>query len=379
MSKENQSNLPAVVQTAINSQKINLSNVNLFLPTQTFGQVIGEYDKVVIEVVEINPDPKEGDVYEITTGKFALSKRPLEMMASALGIVWDPVTTGIVESTPRKSRAKATGAMRKPNGEWIPTTEEKSVDLDAIEEEQRIKQEDYADKGKLIGWNGNKPIHESWDKHGGEPAKLAHIEREVRKALLPYRKFKDERANTGAKERVIKFFLALKSTYTKEELSKSIAFPRIVTDTTKLLADPATRQVAIDKMTGAVRSIFGPGTKSEEPKQIEVPEGSTQYEVTENSEEPEEEIPFDTPPEPEADPKQEEIEEGIKYLRALAVIPYLHKEARILALGEINNAEHDLDKIDEIIGRVEGWLNLPDVIKKHGKFNKAKLMQGVTS
>ena len=379
MSKENQSNLPAVVQIAIDSQKINLSNVNLFLPTQTFGQVIGEYDKVVIEVVEINPDPKEGDIYEIATGKFALSKRPLEMMASALGIVWDPVTTGIVESTPRKSRAKATGAMRKPNGEWIPTTEEKSVDLDAIEEEQRIKQEDYADKGKLVRWSNGKPVHEPWSKHGGEPAKLAHIEREVRKALLPYRKFKDERANTGAKERVIKFFLALKSTYTKEELSKPIAFPRIVTDTTKLLADPATRQGAIDKMTGAVRSIFGPGTKSEVSKQIGDQNESPQYEVSENGEEPEEEIPFETPPAPEADTEKEEIEEGVKYLRALAIIPYLHKEARILALGEINNAEHDLDKVNEVIGKVEGWLNLPNVIEKYGKFDKAKLMQGVTS
>jgi len=354
MAKETQSTLPAVVQTAIDLQKIDLANVNLFLPTQTFGQVIGEYDKVVIEVVNVDPDPKAGDVYEIATGKFALSKRPLEMMASALGIVWDPVTTGIVESTSRKSRAKATGAMRKPNGEWIPTTEEKSVDLEAIEEEQRIKQEDYADKGKLIGWNGNKPIHESWEKHGGEPAKLAHIEREIRKALLPYRKFKDERANTGAKERVIKFFLALKSTYTKEELSKPIAFPRIVTDTSKLLANPATSQRAIEQMSGAVKSIFGRDTAQTVSKQLE---HQPQYEVEENGEKAKEEItvPWDTEPKETEEEKQtREMFEDLQ-IRRKKYDDKLPKDAKEIIDDVLAQENSDPETISALVDKLDNW------------------------
>jgi len=356
MAKETKSTLPAVVQTAIDLQKIDLANVNLFLPTQTFGQVIGEYDKVVIEVVNVDPDPKAGDVYEIATGKFALSKRPLEMMASALGIVWDPVTTGIVESTNRKSRAKATGAMRKPNGEWIPTTEEKSVDLEAIEEEQRIKQEDYADKGKLIGWNGNKPIHESWDKHGGEPAKLAHIEREIRKALLPYRKFKDERANTGAKERVIKFFLALKSTYTKEELSKPIAFPRIVTDTSKLLANPATSQRAIEQMSGAVKSIFGRDTAQTVSKQLEAP----QYEVAKNGEEAKEEesVPWDAEPKETEEEKQlREMIENLQ-IRRKKYDEKLSEKAKAEIDGVLAKENPDQKTISGLVAKLDTWEEL---------------------
>ena len=376
MSEENQSNLPAVIQAAVTNQKIDLSKVTLLMPTQTFGQIIGEYDKVILEVIKINPDPESGDVYEVAKGKLALSKRPLGMISSALGIIWDPVTTGIVESVDRKSRAKATGALRMPNGEWIPTTEEKTVDLDAIEEEQRIKQEEYADEGCIVKWetskNGKKyPIHEPWSNHGGEAAKQAYIDREIRKAVLPYRKFKDERANTGAKERVIKWLVDLKNTYTSEELSKPIAFPRIVTDTSKLLADPVTRQIAIDKMTGAVRSIFGRGAEVEIVKPLE---HKSQYQIESNGETLEEEIPFDELPEPE--PEKDEIEKGITYLLELVKIKYLHKEARAIALEEINRGEHTLDTVNGLIERIESWLSNPETEKKYGKFAS---MRGVIS
>ncbi|GAI80963.1 unnamed protein product, partial [marine sediment metagenome] len=109
------------------------------------------------------------------------------------------------------------------HGEWIVLSEEKTVDLEAIEEEQRIKQEEYADKGKLVRWDNGRPVHEPWSKFGGEKAKLDHIDLEVRKSLLPYKKFKDERAMTGAKERVIKALIAIKDNYTDAELSKPFA------------------------------------------------------------------------------------------------------------------------------------------------------------
>jgi hypothetical protein len=77
--------------------------------------------------------------------------------------------------------------------------------------------------------------------------------------MISYRKFKDERAMTGAKERCIRALLALKSSYTDAELAKPFAFPRVLPDVNKMLADPAVRQAAIERMSGAVTSIFGPG------------------------------------------------------------------------------------------------------------------------
>ncbi len=266
-------NLPAVVQTAITDQHVDLNKVHLMLPTQTFGDVLGQFDKVTIEVVTVDPNPDNGDVYQPgTKGKFALGKRPLQAISNAVGIVWDPKTTTIIESTSMKSRAKATGAMRKPNGEMIIVTEEKTVDLEAIEEKLRITQEDYAEDGKKVGWEGGRPVKQAWQKHGGEDAKQKHIDREVRKALIQYRLFKDERAMSGAKLRVIRAFMAIKATYTQAELAKPFAFPRVTLDTDKLLAVPEVRQAAIERMTGTVGSIFGPGQSQTFSNGIMTPE-----------------------------------------------------------------------------------------------------------
>jgi hypothetical protein len=257
--------LPAVVQTAISTQKIDLGKVNFLLPTQTFGQVIGEYDKVVIEIVQIDPDE---DAFPITKEKFSLGKRPLMAIANALGIIWDPRTTTVIESIERKSRAKATGAMRKPNGEWIIISEEKTVDLDAYEEEQRIAKQEDADKGPIIDWKQSErgrsyPVRGKWNSAA---EKATFVDREVKKAMLQFRKFKDERAMTGAKERVIREFVALKNTYSRDELSKPFAFPRVIPDTSKMLEHPEVRKAAIEKMTGAVSSIFGPQPTSNVPQ-----------------------------------------------------------------------------------------------------------------
>lgn len=270
MSDSTTSNVPAVVQAALAEQKVALKNCNLMLPTQTFGEVLGMFDKVTIEVVTVNPDPEAGDVFPLDGkggNKLALGKVPLQKIANALGILWDPKTTTILESSDTKSRAKATGAMRKPNGEYVVVSEEKTVDLGAIEEEQRLKIEDDAQRGKILEVNGKI----QWEKTDGgksypkrvpfqsDAEKAAWIDREVRKVMLSYRKFKDERAMTGAKERVIRAFLAIKGTYSRDELARPFAFPRVTLDAAKMLASPETRAAAVEKLTGSVVSIFGPG------------------------------------------------------------------------------------------------------------------------
>ena len=249
------SNLPAIIKTAIQKQGIDLEKVNLILPTQTFGQILGEYDVLAFEIVKI----EKSDCYEMKkgSGENVPAKRALMSISNALGILWDPKTTTNLESSERKSRAKATGALKKPNGEWVVLSAEKTVDLDAIEEEQRLKQEEYADSGKLIEWQGNKPIKQPWSQHGGEEAKQTFIDREVRKAVLPYWKFKDERAETGAKERVIRQIIALKENYSNAELEKPFALPKIMVDVSKMLNDPRVQKIALERMTESVTSIFG--------------------------------------------------------------------------------------------------------------------------
>lgn len=261
------SGVPAVIQRAMLEQKVKIENCNLMLPTQTFGEVLGMFDRVTVEVVTINPNPDAGDVFPLDKSgdKLALGKVPLQRISNALAIVWDPATTTVLESTDTKCRAKATGAMRKPNGEYIVVSEEKTVDLGAIEEEQRIKIEEDAEKGKIVGWEktSNGKSFPKFAPFANEKEKRDHIELSIRKAILPYRKFKDERAMTGAKERVIRAFLGIKSTYTRAELSKPFAFPRVTTDSAKLLATPETRSAAVEHLVSGVASVFGPRAREE--------------------------------------------------------------------------------------------------------------------
>jgi len=374
---QNQTKLPTVIQNAITKQKIDLSNVNLLLPTQSFGQVLGEYDKVTIEVVRIDPDPKNQDVYEISRGKLVPAKRPLEAISDALGIVWDSKTTGIVESTPRISRAKATGAMRRPNGEWVIRSDEKTVDLDAIEEEQRIKYEKEAEKGRPYWDNGQK----HYAKWKSSEEKRKWIDQQIRESMLSYRKFKNERAITGAEERVIRKFVALKNFYTPSELAKPLAFPRVIPDTSKMLENPEIRQAAIDRMTGAAGSIFGPGINIE--RRITAEEA--QYQVMDTDEEKQEiEAPAtDQPKEEEPEipwegksPEEEEIEASLKELEKLSEIPYLPRKGKA-EVDELLSAEHpNLDALNELIEKIKAWLERSDVVQKYGRYKEGSHATG---
>lgn len=373
----NHKNLPAVIQNAISAQKIDLSNVNFLLPSETYGQVISEYEKVMIEVVRVDPNQAGGDVYEVARGKLALSSRPLMAISHAINVKWHPTLTGKVEDTPRKSTARAVGVMRKPNGELITMVEEKTVDLDAIEEEQRIKFEDEAEKGCPY-WSSGQKHYKAWKS---DAEKKKWIEREVQKAVLSYKKFKNERAMTGAKGRVIKKFVALKSTYTAEELRKPFAFPCVFPDAKKMLERPELQQAAIDKMTGSVQSIFGPESTSfssrpkeiqadyqvvdgEEPGRIEEKPPETEKENAGFQEPPEEgEIPFS-----QRSLEEEEIDASLAELRKLVRISYLAKEAKAEAAEVFAQDKPSLDSVNDLVSRIKEWLQRPDVVQKHGRY-----------
>lgn len=368
-------NLPAVVKTALTEQRVDLSKVNLMLPTQTFGEVLGLYDRITIEVVTVDPNPDNGDVYEISKGKKTLGKRPLEAISNAVGVIWDPHTTTIIESTSKKSRAKATGAMRKPNGEMIVISDEKTVDLEAIEEEQRIKTEDDSQRGKIVEVNGKI----QWEKtQDGKPypkrepfkderERLSWIEREVRKAMVSYRKFKDERAMTGAKERVIRGFLALKNSYTAQELAKPFAFPRVVPNVDKMLADPQVRQAALDRMSGAVSSIFGPGNggshavRDVSPARaaiaqdagLEIPAEDVQEAPVDDFQD---DIPWDESPEDIAR----------RGLRNFLAIEKLHPDAKQLIEAMLANKDASLEAMNNLIERTNAWLDKAKIARPVG-------------
>lgn len=333
-------NLPAIIQQAIQKQSIDQNNVNVILPTQTLGSVIGEFDQLCLEVVTISGNPNDQEVFDLGKGQKCFTKVGLQKIGNALGIQWDPKTTGIIERGENFCRARATGALRKPNGEWISLTEEKEIDLLAIEEEQRIKAEESAEKGKITSWSGGRPNFGPWQS---EAEKKASIELQVRKAVLPYRKFKAERAMTGAKERVIKALIAIKGTYTDAELSKPFAFPRIITDTNKMLASPELRTEAINMMKGSVSTIFGGQDRAE-------PEIRNVTEVEIQPEEISQDIDFSIEAaEPEINPELEEIKgQLIQWAESGSL-----SQNNTNQIYDMVNAENpDLDKMKETLKKI---------------------------
>ena len=359
----NNENIPAVIETAIQNQKIDLNNINFLLPTETYGQVLGLYEKVIIEIVRVDPDPKNEEVYEIAKGKFALSQRPLMKISNAVGIVWDPKNTKLILDTDVKSRAKATGFMKKPNGEIISITEEKTIDLDVIREELKENYEAKAEKGdpdEIIKWektNSGKsyPVCAQWKS----PAEKEHwINKMVRKALLQYRKFKNERVMTGAKERVIKKLLALKNTYTLEEIRKPFGFPRVVPDTSKLLEDPKMRQKAIKQMTGAAQSIFG------KPSNIPAKELNPKYEVIKNNESRETE-------------EEKKIKQMIEELKTLRnkYDKFLPADTKSIVDDFLSQKEQDPKTVSALIDKLNDWESKFLDKKKKGIATNAKTNQ----
>jgi hypothetical protein len=287
-------NLPAVIEASARAQGLSLAACNMMLPSETYGAVLGVYDKITLEVIRIDPNPEAGDVFEIAKGKFSLGKVPLERIANALSIQWHPQYTGIVESTATRSRAKAVGIMKKPNGESITQTDEKTIDLDVVADELREKAEKDSEGGRIIRWEDRRPIKEPW-KSDAECAE--YIEREVRKGLMQKRKFKDELALTGAKDRVIRAFIATKSTYTAVELQKPFAFPRVTLDTSKMLDDPRMRAAAIGMIGGAAADLYGPRAA---PAKIAPP-------AVQHEEEPRNVIPIDAKAEATPDDDWDDI------------------------------------------------------------------------
>ena len=364
----NGTNLPAVVQQAITENRVDLSKVNLMLPTQTFGEVLGMYDRVTIEVVTINPDKDAGEVFNIGDKK-SLGRVPLEKIASAVGIIWDPVTTTVIESSPTKSRAKATGALRKPNGEFIVLSEEKTVDLEAIEAEQRIKTEDDAKRGKIVEaygkivWEKNQEgkSYPKREPFKDEKEKADWIEREIRRAMISYRKFKDERAMTGAKERCIRALLALKASYTDAELAKPFAFPRVLPDVNKMLQDPAVRQAAIERMTGAAATIFGSGNSRvvRNVTPLAIQDETQEIPVEEVQEPPVDDDPFG---EREAEAEKEAAEQQMdpKEKARLSLEEWLRSDvlkgsAKTLIRALLDNKDATLEALEDMLKRCAAY------------------------
>ena len=91
--------------------------------------------------------------------------------------------------------------------------------------------------------------------------------------LLEYRKFGRQRAESGAKARVIRELVGIPTAFDKENFQRAMVVSRIAINTDELLDNPETRKVAIEAAMNGAASIYGPKDVTPDvTAQIEAPE-----------------------------------------------------------------------------------------------------------
>jgi hypothetical protein len=91
-------------------------------------------------------------------------------------------------------------------------------------------------------------------------------EKEQKLLLLTYQKFGRQRADTGARLRVIRELTGMPISFKPQEIAKAMIFSRIAINTDALLADPEMRQAAIKLATGATEQLYGAQSTSAVPQ-----------------------------------------------------------------------------------------------------------------
>ena len=76
--------------------------------------------------------------------------------------------------------------------------------------------------------------------------------------LMQCRKFGRQRADTGARLRVIRALTGIPTAFKQADLKRPLVLARCSRDTEAMMADPALRELLVQQMAGAAGDVFGP-------------------------------------------------------------------------------------------------------------------------
>ena len=219
----------------------------------------------------------------------------------------------------------AQGKRRLPDGSWrFSSVCEYEFDVDVRSEE------DFAA-------DATKPDRDR--KYKTEVSKAAHV--------LQLKKFARQRANTGARLRVIRELTGMPVSFKGAEIQKAMIFARVAVNTDRLLADPATRQAAVNQALGIQADLFPP--KEENARNV-TPNIEIAPEPEEQSEQSTEEDPFEldekklTPIEQARLSLEDWLNSGILKPMAVAVVK-----------DKLANKNTTLKELEELQGRCKKY------------------------
>lgn len=257
---------------------------NLLMPAATEVQLNPFYK---ITVMEVTADTSEnsGDIFKVGSVKtgqnddrgkdiwvetFSPAKPLLMKIAAAAGIQFDPNHTYVVRESTNSYKATAYGAMRMPDGTGKTHSDWKCIDLDDEEANLRLEFMDKSIKG-ILDEKQAKAAADMFKGHWidatnkwGKTCKAyviddcdreKYIGRSVLVNMTLLRKTASEKAMTGAILRVIRALTGMKGQYTKAELQKPFAIPRVTFSPD--YTDPEVRRAMLSQGMNSIGSLFG--------------------------------------------------------------------------------------------------------------------------
>lgn len=273
---ENNSNAIAEIQKKY-------AGCNLLMPAATEVQINPFYK---ITVMEVTADLSEnsGDIFKVGSVKTGTTQqgkdiweetyspaKPLLMkIAAAAGIQFDPDHTYGTKIDANTYKAKAYGAMRMPDGTGKTHADEKVICLDDEEANYRVEFMDKSIKGitdEKAAKTAAEMFKGNWidaKNKWGKACKAyviddcdreKYIERSVLVNMTLLRKTAAAKAMTGAILRVIRALTGMKGQYTKKELQKPFAIPRVTFSPD--YTDPEVRKAMLSQGMNSIGSLFG--------------------------------------------------------------------------------------------------------------------------
>jgi len=205
---------------------------HILIPQSSIQQV-GPLFKVALNMVYLSDVPEDRDVWKLPGGKLGLSKQGLYKISIASGI--EMLDSRVISSTRDYVCFEASVRRRNESGAFIVSKATYEIDLTVVLEDLT------ATFTSRIGKNyGPRDAGEARQKALDETGKI--------------RRYKLQRAETGAYLRAIRQILALKTEYTAEELSKPFITYSMNFDPD--MNDPDMKRVVLDAARRAVEAQY---------------------------------------------------------------------------------------------------------------------------
>lgn len=208
-------------QTAL-ALRLDQDKVNVVVPT-LYTEDISPFLRLVVQELRVNPDPVYGDVHYIERyvktegggGKqvagFMLTAAKVSQFAAAANLQINYRESGVVEDTPTRVKAVCVGAVQDATGDWRILQATKALDLE-----------------QLVKSVGEKQAQQKW-------------------------LFRYEIVETGARLRLVRAALGLKTAYSHDEIAKPFAIVRV----TPRLDAPEMREAMLRRAAASSSEVFG--------------------------------------------------------------------------------------------------------------------------